>query len=367
MMNLSRYHRQMILENFGSATQEKLLNSAVLIIGAGGLGCPLMLQLASMGIGRIGIVDDDIVSLNNLHRQHLFTEDSVGSYKCDIAKKTLLSHNSEINIETYPVRLSAKEALALFPMYDIIVDGTDNFETRYLINDACVLMDKPLVYGAVFQYEGQVAGFNILTDDGRSAHYRDLFPKMPNTNEVPTCNESGAFGILTSTVGNYMAQVVFSIISGLGNNLSNQLLTMNLLNYSTQAFTYSKSAIQQEVPQDIQSLLTFPYEVYCNTNQELEPASWKNILEAENTLLVDVRAADELPAIDSRHHQLIPLPELNSKLNILEPYENIIFVCQSGYRSREAMNQTKTIYPNKNIYSLPFGVDELNKLYYVKT
>jgi molybdopterin/thiamine biosynthesis adenylyltransferase/rhodanese-related sulfurtransferase len=357
-----RYHRQMILENFGAATQEKLLNSAVLVVGAGGLGCPVLLQLATMGVRRIGIVDDDLVSLNNLHRQHLFTEDSVGSYKCDVAKKSLLSHNSEITIETYPVRLSAKEAVALFPIYDIIVDGTDNFETRYLINDACVLLEKPLVYGAVFQYEGQVAGFNILTDGQRSGNYRDLFPSIPNTLEVPTCNESGAFGVLTSTVGNYMAQIVFSLISGLGNNLSNQLLTIDLLHFKTEVFTYAKTAIQQEVPLDIQSLLTFPYEVFCEMPEERKTQLWKEILESENTLLVDVRAGDEMPAIHSRKYESISLAELNSKLNILEPYENIIFVCQSGIRSREAMNQTKTIFPNKNIYSLPFGVNELNQI-----
>lgn len=367
MMHTTRYSRQMILENFGVATQKKLLNSAVLVVGAGGIGCPVLLQLATMGVGKIGIVDHDVVSLHNLHRQHLYTEESVGSYKCDTAKKTLLSHNSEIIIDTYPIRLTAKEAAELFPLYDIIVDGTDNFETRYLINDACVLLKKPLVYGAVFQYEGQVAGFNILTDSGRSAHYRDLFPKISNTKEVPTCHESGAFGILTSTVGHYMAQVVFSIISGLGNNLSNQLLTINLLHCSTQVFTYAKSTIQQEVPQDIPSLLTFPYEVYCNTNEEFETASWKKILETANTILVDVRAPDEMPFIQSVSYVSIPLPELKSKLNLLEPYENIIFVCQSGYRSSEALNQTKTILTNKNIYSLPFGVEKLNKLYYVKT
>lgn len=361
-MNTSRYNRQMILENFGLATQEKLAQSKVLVIGAGGLGCPLLMQLATMGVGKLGIVDNDVVSIHNLHRQHLYTEESVGSYKCNTAKKTLLSHNSEIIIDTYPLRLTAKEAAELFPLYDIIVDGTDNFETRYLINDACVLLKKPLVYGAVFQYEGQVAGFNIKANGQRSAHYRDLFPKISNTKEVPTCHETGAFGILTSTVGNYMAQVVFSIISGLGNNLSNQLLTINLLHYKSEIFTYAKSAIQQEVPKDIPSLLTFPYELYCSTKEELESNSWRELLAAANTLLVDVRASNEMPLIHSRTYQLIPLPELNSKLNILEPYENIIFVCQSGRRSREAKHLLESIFPNKKIYSLPFGVDELNKL-----
>ena len=175
-----RYHRQMILPNFGTRAQQLLQESKVLVIGAGGLGCPALQYLVGAGVGHIGIVDGDQVSLSNLHRQTLFTSDDIGQNKAEVAAKKLSRLNSDIHIEAISLHLTNHYALDVIKGYDIIVDGTDNFATRYMINDACVLLDKTLVYGAVSQYEGQVAVFNHLLPTGEhSANYRDIFPDPP--------------------------------------------------------------------------------------------------------------------------------------------------------------------------------------------
>src|SRR3954447_17905389 len=187
-----RYQRQTILKEFGESGQQKLLRSKVLVIGAGGLGCPALQYLAAAGVGYIGIADDDVVSITNLHRQVLYSTFDIGFSKAEKAKHSLTRLNPDINITAYNERLTSKNALGIIEKYDIVIDGTDNFASRYLINDACVLLRKPFVYGAVSRFEGQVAVFNHTNEKGDApVNYRDLFPEPPLETEVLNCADAG--------------------------------------------------------------------------------------------------------------------------------------------------------------------------------
>ncbi|MBD0294073.1 MAG: HesA/MoeB/ThiF family protein, partial [Flavisolibacter sp.] len=210
-----RYQRQVILQEFGEAGQQKLLQAKVLVIGAGGLGCPVLQYLAAAGVGVVGIADDDIVSLTNLHRQVLYSMSDIGKSKVERAAAILRQLNPDIEIIPYHLRLTNKNALDIITAYDIVVDATDNFPTRYLLNDACVLLSKPLIYGAVSKFEGQVAVFNGVGSSGeKSVNYRDLFPVPPQEDEVPNCAEAGVLGVLPGIIGSLQAGEVIKLITG---------------------------------------------------------------------------------------------------------------------------------------------------------
>jgi adenylyltransferase/sulfurtransferase len=188
-----RYQRQMLLKEMGEGGQQKLLEAKVLVVGAGGLGCPALQYLAAAGVGSIGIIDDDVVSISNLHRQILYSTNDVGSAKAEKAAAVLRALNPEIEIVAYNLRLTNQNAIDLFKQFDIVLDGSDNFSTRYMINDACVLLGKPLVYGAISRFEGQLAILNCVTTNSpeKPVNYRDLFPHPPAENEVMNCAEAG--------------------------------------------------------------------------------------------------------------------------------------------------------------------------------
>src|SRR5690606_31025475 len=205
MRENERYSRHYQLAGFGKEAQELLVKSSVLIIGAGGLGCPVLQYLVAAGIGKIGIVDHDTIELNNLQRQVLFNTDEVGLSKAKVAAEKLRILNPEVQIQEYITQLSAKNAAGLIEAYDVVVDCTDNFATRYLVSDACMLLDKPLVFGAIFQYEGQVAVFNVAGDNGVKTTYRHLFPVPPSQLDAPDCNTAGVLGGLPGTIGTLQA------------------------------------------------------------------------------------------------------------------------------------------------------------------
>src|SRR6266498_4667320 len=223
-----RYQRQIILPEFGEEGQQKLLKAKVLVIGAGGLGCPILQYLAAAGIGIIGIMDDDVVALNNLHRQVLYSVNDIGSSKAYRAANILSQLNPKIKIIPYNERLTVQNALSLFNEFDIIIDGTDNFSTRYMINDACVLLNKPLVYGAISQFEGQVSVFRNKNEE--NVNYRDIFPDPPREGEVLNCAEAGVLGVLPGIIGTMMANETIKLITGIGEPLIDQLFTYNALN-----------------------------------------------------------------------------------------------------------------------------------------
>ena len=226
---MNRYSRHIILSEIGQIGQDRISNTKVLVIGAGGLGCPILQYLTAAGVGTIGIIDFDVVELSNLQRQVLFGTSSLGKNKAIAAKARLEDLNDSISIIAYPEPLTYQNAIALFNQYNIIVDGSDNFETRYLVNDACIITNKPLVFGAIYKFEGQVSVFNY--QNGPS--YRCLFPTPPKKDSVPNCSEIGVLGVLPGIIGSMQANEVLKIILGLGNSLSGKLLCYNALTSQT--------------------------------------------------------------------------------------------------------------------------------------
>jgi adenylyltransferase/sulfurtransferase len=228
-----RYNRQTILPEIGDEGQEKLKKARVLVIGAGGLGCPVLQYLSTAGVGTIGIVDFDTIEIHNLHRQILYTEDHVGLPKVSIAKKVLEKLNPLISIIAFEEKLTVENASLLIKDFDIIIDGSDNFKTRYLVNDICVDLDKMLVYGSILKFEGQIAVFN----HNGSKNLRDLFPEMPDPRDVPNCNLNGVLGTLPGIIGNMMAHETIKLITGLP-TLKNELILFDTLNWSFTKLNY---------------------------------------------------------------------------------------------------------------------------------
>ena len=222
-----RYQRQLILKGFGVEAQDKLRRGRVLVIGAGGLGCPIIQYLVAAGVGHIGVADPDKVSVSNLHRQILFGADDIGAWKADVVRQKMQRLDPDAEIIIWKEQWMHPHCLEFFPQYDVVVDATDNFASRYMINDAAVLTGKPLVFGAVSQYEGQVAVFNCpIAEGGRSVHYRDLFPDPPQDGEVLNCSEGGVLGVLPGIIGCLQAAEVIKLLTGIGSPLANQLLML---------------------------------------------------------------------------------------------------------------------------------------------
>lgn len=256
-----RYQRQITLLEFGIHAQEKLTNAKVLVIGAGGLGCPALQYLVAAGVGHIGIADFDVVDLSNLHRQVLFGQNDIGKKKVLVAKERLAQMNNLVHIETYDVQWNQEHCIQFFPFYDVIIDATDNFASRYLINDACVLLNKPLIFAAVSKFEGQLAVFNYTNSD---CNYRDIFPIPPNNNEVANCATAGVIGVLPGLLGAMQAAEAIKLITGLGELLKNQLLNYNLLTHSFFIIDLSKNPVAQEhIPSSLNIFLNTNYENLC--------------------------------------------------------------------------------------------------------
>ena len=223
---LDRYHRQMILPQVGPEGQERLKRASVVVVGAGGLGVPVLQYLVAAGVGRVGVVEMDRVEVSNLHRQVLYTTEDVGEPKALVAQKRLQALNPLVRVEAYPVRLTSENALEILRPYDLVVDASDNFPTRYLVNDACVLLGKPNVYGSIFRFEGQATVFNL---DAESPNYRDLFPEPQPPGMVPSCAEGGVVGVLPGIIGVIQATEAVKIITGIGTTLSGRLLLFDAL------------------------------------------------------------------------------------------------------------------------------------------
>ncbi|MFI5135625.1 MAG: molybdopterin-synthase adenylyltransferase MoeB, partial [Chitinophagales bacterium] len=234
---LARYDRHIIIPDFGFEGQKKLKAAKVLVIGSGGLGSPVLLYLAAAGVGTIGIVDFDVVDDSNLQRQVLFGVDDIGEPKVEAARQRLEKLNPHIQIKTFNTQLTSKNALDLFNDFDVIVDGTDNFPTRYLVNDACVLLGKPNVYASIFQFEGQVSAFNYRDKNGElGPNYRDLYPTPPPPGLVPSCAEGGVLGVLPGIIGSLQALETIKVIAGIGETLSGRFFIFDALKFESRIF-----------------------------------------------------------------------------------------------------------------------------------
>lgn len=331
---MDRYSRQIILPEVGERGQEKLANARVLVVGAGGLGCPVLLYLAGAGIGAIGIVDGDSVEESNLHRQVLFTPQDIGQNKAQVAARKLSTFNPTIKIRAFAERISNTNGLSIAQDYDLIIDGSDNFPTRYLVNDIAVILDKPLVFGSIFKFEGQISVFNFR--NGPS--YRCLFPEPSAPGQVPSCSEIGVLGVLPGVIGTMMASECLKLILGFGEVLSGKLKILNLKTCEERTLKINRVEENFEI-----SSLDQDYEYFCGINKENEmqqilPTELKARLDAgEELLLIDVREGFENEICSIAGSQNIPLGDIPAKAQELDEEKTTVMICHHGMRSAQAI------------------------------
>jgi len=348
---LRRYNRHLILPEIGLEGQKKLKAASVLLVGAGGLGSPLALYLAAAGVGRLGLVDFDVVDETNLQRQVLHGTKDVGRPKLESARDRILDINPHVQVDLYETRLTSENALDIIKEYDLVADGTDNFPTRYLVNDACVLAGKPNVYASIFRFEGQVSVFG--TPDGPC--YRCLYPEPPPPGLVPSCAEGGVLGVLPGLVGTIQATEVIKMILGIGTPLIGRLLLVDALHMQFRTLKVRKNP---ECPicgehRTIHELID--YEQFCGLPSRNGEAAAQQTAESEvpeitvhelkarlergdRPVILDVRKPHEVQIASIEHDLLIPVDELPERLSELEPYRDreIVVYCRSGARSARA-------------------------------
>jgi molybdopterin/thiamine biosynthesis adenylyltransferase/rhodanese-related sulfurtransferase len=356
----NRYSRHILLEKVGIEGQEKLKAAKVLVVGAGGLGCPVLQYLTAAGIGTVGIIDFDNVDETNLHRQILFTVTDIGINKAVAAESRLKQLNPHIKFDVYPEKLTTKNALELFSNYDIIVDGTDNFSTRYLVNDACVISDKPLVFGAIFKFEGQVSVFNYKG----GPTYRCLFPEPSPAGSVPNCSEIGVIGVLPGLIGTQQANEVLKIILGIGNPLSGKLMTYDALNSSFLTLSINRSEEQfHMVLKNKTDFEKIDYDLFCGVSvneieDEITVSELKDwINNSEDIQIIDVRGDWEQPRINVENVLVAPLNNLHNYIDQISKDKKVVVLCQHGIRSVAAIDHLEKQYGFNNLINLQNGVE----------
>jgi molybdopterin/thiamine biosynthesis adenylyltransferase/rhodanese-related sulfurtransferase len=354
---IERYQRHLSLPSFGEEAQLKLKASSVLVIGAGGLGCPVLQYLAAAGVGKLGVMDFDLVDTSNLQRQILFTEEDVGLPKAEVAAKRLRAMNSHIEIVEIAERLTADNALQLFGNYDVIVDGSDNFVTRYLVNDACVLTDKPLVYGAIYTFQGQVSVFNF--EGGPT--YRCLFPDPPDPKDAPNCSEIGVVGVLPGMIGTLQASEVIKVVTGVGQPLSGTLLLLDVLTMKQQMVKLSRVEAAARVTELKEIVFACEVEAPDADREEIDSDELRGWLEENRELqILDVRETWER-AMGKMESISIPFGELLSPEVDLESYgiktdAPVVLYCASGARSLVAVRELRDRHGLMATWSLKGGI-----------
>ncbi|MDX2128796.1 MAG: molybdopterin-synthase adenylyltransferase MoeB [Chloroherpetonaceae bacterium] len=357
---IGRYSRHLLLPEVGFLGQSKLKQASVLLIGAGGLSSPAAMYLAAAGVGKIGIVDNDVVELSNLQRQVIHRTEQIGKSKLESAKNTIHSINPFVEVKGHDTRLTAKNAKDIVRLYDLIVDGSDNFPTRYLINDICFFLKKPLVFGSIFRFEGQVSVF--CTGDWENetpyACYRCLYPEPPSPGEVPNCSESGVLGVLPGIIGSLQAIEAIKLITGIGELLINRVLRFDALKMKFNEIRFSKQndcALCGDHPSIVDLI---DYESFCGYSEEkndnkltlndMKSQSELTVHELKKRLdggeapfILDVRNLDEWQICKIEGAKLIPLPELPNRLKELNPDQEIIVHCKMGGRSAQASEYLK--------------------------
>lgn len=342
-----QYSRHLILDKIGEEGQLKLKKAKVLVIGAGGLGCPVLQYLTAAGVGTIGIIDDDVVDQSNLQRQILYTIDDIGISKAKSAANRLSKLNPFVKFNVYQEKLTSENAIALFEQYDIIVDGSDNFSTRYLTNDASVITKTPLVYGAIFKFEGQVSIFNY----NESGSYRCLYPTPPKPEESPNCSDVGVIGVLPGIIGSLQANETIKMICGIGEILTNKVLIYDTLTMRQLLLKFENTNYinLKELEKD--------YDFFCGIKaieNEITLEELENNLKVYN--LLDVREDYEREDynIGGQH---IPLDELEDRFDEVDTSKSIVVYCASGIRSKRAiefleekLKKVKFINLNKGLH-----------------
>jgi len=359
---LSRYNRHVIIPDFGFEAQEKLKKSRVLVVGAGGLGSPALLYLAAAGVGHIGIVDCDAVDDSNLHRQVLFGIDAVGKQKTAAARERLERLNPFITIAVYDTQLTSKNALEIISDYDVVADGTDNFPTRYLVNDACVLLDKPNVYASIYQFEGQVSVFNHVGPGGiRGPNYRDLYPSPPEPGAVANCAEAGVLGVLPGIIGSMQALEVIKVITGVGEPLSGKLFAFDALTFGVRTFNITKNPANPLTGDHPTITTLIDYEQFCGVEaietpiREVEPVEFLQWRAQGNIQVIDVREPYEYEIVNI-NSELIPLAMVAEQAGKIARDKKVVVLCKTGRRSSRAIRLLEKQFGYTNLYNLKGGI-----------
>lgn len=343
---VARYSRHLIMPEVGLEGQKRLKAASVLLIGAGGLGSPLALYLAAAGVGRLGLVDFDVVDFSNLQRQVIHHTADVGRPKLQSARERIAAINPEVQVDLYETRLTSANALSIFEPYDIIIDGTDNFPTRYLVNDACVLLKKPNVYGSIFRFDGQASVFS----PGHGPCYRCLYPEPPPPGEVPSCAEGGVLGILPGLVGCIQATEAVKLILGKGSPLIGRLLLYDALEMSFREFRIRRNPKCPACGDNPTITQLIDYEQFCgmrgqessappaDEREEITPEELKARLDrGDRPFILDVRNPPEVDICRLDGSVLIPLPELPQRFGELDRDREMVVHCKSGMRSAKAI------------------------------
>jgi len=337
---IARYSRHLIIPNVGVIGQKRLKNARVLFIGAGGLGSPALLYLAAAGVGTIGIVEDDVVETSNLQRQVVHGGADVGRPKGESARDSILAVNDTVRVRLHPERLDADNAVGLFEQYDLILDGTDNFATRYLVNDAAVLARKPYVWGSIFRFEGQISVFWEDAPDGLGLNYRDLYPDAPPPGLVPSCAEGGVLGVLPGTVGTIMATEAIKLITGIGESLLGRLMI-----YDALAMTFRTVTLRRD-PGRVPVTELVDYASFCGSvpaaagGAAITAGELRRLLDTDGDVeLIDVREPVEWDIVHIEGAKLIPKDRIVSGEALAELPQNrrIVLYCKTGIRSAEAL------------------------------
>ncbi len=359
---MARYARHIAIPEFNVEGQKKLKQAKVLVIGSGGLGSPMLLYLAAAGIGHLGIVDFDVVDESNLQRQVLFTIDDIGKSKAETAKIRLLKLNPHIKVTVHNTAFTRENALEIIKDYDVVADGTDNFPTRYLVNDACVLSGKVNVYASIFRFEGQVSVFNYPQEDGtRGPNYRDLFPEPPPPGLVPNCAEGGVLGVLPGIVGSLQASEVIKVVTGVGEPLSGRLFLFDAASFTTRTLKVAKNPNTK-----ITELIN--YEQFCGIGpkdekplKEVTVQELKTLVDTnEDYQLIDVREPYEYD-IANLNGELIPLSQIVQAANKISRDKKVIIHCRSGVRSANAIRELELLHNFDNLYNLKGGILAFSK------
>jgi molybdopterin/thiamine biosynthesis adenylyltransferase/rhodanese-related sulfurtransferase len=341
-----RYSRHLLIPEVGLDGQRKLKAASVLVVGAGGLGSPVALYLAAAGVGHIGLVDYDVVDSSNLQRQVIHGTSRIGQLKVDSARQRMLDLNPGIQVDAYPVLLTSANAMQIAHTYDVIIDGSDNFPTRYLTNDLCVFLGIPNVYGSIYRFDGQVSVF----DATRGPCYRCLFPEPPPPGLVPSCADGGVLGVLPGTIGTLQVNEAIKLILGIGDPLIGRLLLYNALDMSFEFVKLRKNPQCRVCGQNPEVTELIDYEAFCglpahkhgkgDVGEELEisPRELAARIQAGDHLkLLDVREPHELEISRIEGATVIPLGQLAIRLSDLDSAEEIVVFCKSGSRSRRAL------------------------------
>jgi adenylyltransferase/sulfurtransferase len=345
---VARYSRHLIIPDLGVGGQKRLKNARVLVIGAGGLGAPTLLYLAAAGVGTIGIVDFDVVDESNLQRQIIHGVSDIGRSKAQSARDSIAEVNPLVDVRLHEERLERHNAVDLFEQYDLILDGTDNFATRYLVNDAAVLAHKPYVWGSIYRFEGQISVFWEDAPDGRGLNYRDLYPEAPPPGMVPSCAEGGVLGILCASIASVMGTEAIKLITGIGEPLLGRLMVYDALEMSYRTITIRKDPSTPKITELID------YEEFCGVvsddaaeaaaDSTITPRELRELLESgKKVALIDVREPVEWDINHIEGAQLIPKSLINSGEGLAKlPQDRMpVLYCKTGVRSAEALAALK--------------------------